>query len=136
MKIIGITGSIGAGKGTAVEYLKEKDFLHYSARTFITEEVRKRGREVNRDSMAEVSNDLRRLCSPRYIIESLYKKAKVVGKDCIIESIRTLGEIEALKKIGHFHWIAVTADLPVRYQRIILRNSETDHISFERFYFS
>jgi len=43
MIIIGITGTLGAGKGTVVEYLQEKGFRHYSARGFITKEVEKRG---------------------------------------------------------------------------------------------
>ncbi len=134
MIIIGITGKIGAGKGTVVEYLREqRGFMHYSARTFITEEVKRRGMPVDRPSMNEVSNDLRSAHSPAYIIESLYKIAKERGEDCIIESIRTIGEIEALRKIGHFHLLAVTADLPIRYERILFRNSETDHVSFEEF---
>ena len=32
--IIGITGTLGAGKGTVVEYLKKKSFKHYSVRSF------------------------------------------------------------------------------------------------------
>jgi len=40
MIVIGITGEIGAGKRTVVEHLKiTKNFLHFSARTLITEEV-------------------------------------------------------------------------------------------------
>ena len=38
MKIIGITGTIGAGKGTIVDYLvKQKNFKHYSVRNFLIE---------------------------------------------------------------------------------------------------
>ena len=40
MNIIGITGTIGAGKGTIVDYLvKEKGYVHYSVREFLAEEV-------------------------------------------------------------------------------------------------
>ncbi|MBR5146904.1 MAG: AAA family ATPase, partial [Bacteroidales bacterium] len=47
MNIIGITGTIGAGKGTIVDYLvKEKGYVHYSVREFLAEEVKKRGLEV------------------------------------------------------------------------------------------
>ena len=39
MITIGITGTLGAGKGTIVEYLqKEKGFSHYSVRAFLTDE--------------------------------------------------------------------------------------------------
>ena len=58
MNIIGITGTIGAGKGTIVDYLvKEKGYVHYSVREFLAEEVIKRGLEVNRDTLTEVGND-------------------------------------------------------------------------------
>ena len=40
MKIIGITGTIGAGKGTIVDYLVlQKGYEHYSVRSFIKEEI-------------------------------------------------------------------------------------------------
>ena len=52
MIIIGITGTLGAGKGTIVDYLiKTKGFTHYSVRAFITKEIEKRKLPVNRDSM-------------------------------------------------------------------------------------
>jgi dephospho-CoA kinase len=134
MIIIGITGHIGAGKGTVVEYLKNiKGFKHFSARSFITKEVIKRNLPVDRDSMTLVSNELRKEHSPSFIIESLYKEAKEDGVDCIIESIRTVGEVDALRSIGHFFLLAVTADLAVRYERIVLRASATDNISFDTF---
>lgn len=134
MIIIGITGNLGAGKGTVVQYLKEaKGFKHFSARAFITKEVEKRGLPVDRNSMNLVSNDLRQTHTPSYIIESLYHEAKKAGGNCIIESIHTLGEIEALRAIGHFYLFGVTADLPLRYDRVILRGSATDHISYDEF---
>lgn len=134
MIIIGITGHIGAGKGTVVEHLTAvKGFKHFSARSFITKEVKKRGLPVDRDTMTLVSNDLRQNHSPSYIIESLYKEAKEQGDDCIIESIRTPGEVDALRSIGHFFLLAVTTDIATRYQRIVLRANETDNISFDTF---
>lgn len=39
--IIGITGTNGAGKGTVVEYLAKKEWNHFSAGEFITEEIEK-----------------------------------------------------------------------------------------------
>ena len=40
MLIIGITGTLGAGKGTVVEYLVEKKgFDHYSVRAFLLKEI-------------------------------------------------------------------------------------------------
>ena len=134
MITIGITGTIGAGKGTIVEYLvKEKGFVHFSVRDFITREIERRGMEVNRDSMTIVGNDLRAMHSPSYIVEQLYQQAQASGKNCIIESVRTPGEVAALRGKSNFYLCAIDADARTRYQRIVLRGSATDHISFDTF---
>ncbi len=131
--IIGITGTLGAGKGTVVDYLKTKGFKHYSVRNFLMEEIKKRNLPINRDSMVIVANDLREKKYPGYIVECLYQKAKENYDNAIIESIRNLGEIETLKNKGNFYLFAVDADPKIRYSRIVGRKSETDKISFEKF---
>lgn len=88
---------------------------------------------VNRDSMVTVANELRATHSPAYIIEQLYHQAKVTWKNAIIESIRAIGEVESLKGKENFHFFAVDADTKIRYERIVLRWSETDKISYEEF---
>ncbi len=134
MITIGITGTLGAGKGTIVEYLqKEKGFSHYSVRAFLTDEIKRRGLEVNRDTMTLVGNDLRAQHSPSWIVEQLYGQASASGCNCIIESIRTPGEVEALRGKPNFYLFAVDADPRVRYDRAVLRGSETDHIDYDTF---
>jgi dephospho-CoA kinase len=134
MIIIGITGTLGAGKGTIVEYLvREKGFIHFSVRSFITGEILRQGLPVDRDSMVVVANKLRADHSPSYIIDQLYIQALQSGKNCIIESIRTPGEVQSLREKGNFLLFAVDADPQLRYERIVMRNSETDRISYETF---
>ncbi len=134
MIIIGITGTLGAGKGTVVEFLKrEKGFNHFSVRDFLVEEIKKLGLPVNRDTMTAVANDLRAKHSPSWIVDRLYDKAKESGKNCVIESIRTPGEVYSLRKKGNFYLFAVDADPGLRYQRIKARGSETDHVDYATF---
>ncbi len=130
--IIGLTGTLGAGKGTVADYLIEKGFKHHSVREFLITEIKKRDMPVNRDSMVIVANDLRANHSPSYIVEELYKQAKEQDTNAIIESIRAPGEAEAIKKLGG-KMFAVDADQQERYNRITARKSETDHVSLDRF---
>ncbi len=132
--IIGITGTLGSGKGTVVDYLvKEKGFVHFSVRQFLLDEIRKRNLPENRDSMVEVANEMRKMNSPSFITDQLYEQALKKGKNAVIESIRTPGEIVSLKQKGNFYLLAIDADSKIRYDRIRKRNSETDQIDFETF---
>lgn len=134
MKIIGITGTIGSGKGTIVDYLiTEWGFTHLSVREFLLEIIADRGLTPNRDSMVLVANDLRAKHEPSFIVDELYKKAEALGKNCIIESIRTPGEVTSLRDKENFFLFAVDADPKIRFDRITIRNSVTDHIGFEEF---
>lgn len=134
MIIIGITGTIGAGKGTIVEYLVEKrSFQHFSVRSFLLEEIRRQKLPENRDSMFNLANQLRTMHGSSFVTDQLYFQALKTGKNCIIESIRTPGEIKSLREKSDFFLIAVDAEPEIRYQRIRLRQSETDKISLETF---
>lgn len=134
MTIIGITGTLGAGKGTVVDYLIENHgFKHFSVRSYLTSVIEERGMPVNRDSMVAVANELRENNSPSFLAEELYRTASEQGGDCIIESIRTIGEIDALEEKGRFFLLAVDADPRLRYDRITERKSATDNVSFEEF---
>ena len=134
MKIIGITGTLGAGKGTIVDYLvKNYGFKHYSVRNFLIQEAQKQHLPLNRDTYVQIANMLREKHSPSYIIDELYKEAAKNGTDAIIESIRTPGEVSALRSKENFALWAVDANPQIRYERITARQSETDLISFETF---
>lgn len=134
MVIIGITGTLGAGKGTIVDFLvKNKGFKHFSARVLITEEVERRGLEKTRDNIVMVANELRGKYGPGYVAEELFKRAMKAGGNIIIESLRTVGEIESLRKKGEFVLLAVDAEVKTRYKRVIKRGTSTDNVSFEKF---
>ncbi|MFC1710598.1 AAA family ATPase [Nanoarchaeota archaeon] len=131
--IIGITGTYGSGKTCIINYLKHKGFKHYSMSGFITEVLEKENIPVNRDNQIMMGNKLRKEHHPGYVAEQLYEKAQKETKNCIIESIRTEGEVKTLKSKGKFVFVAIDADPEKRYQRISGRKSNKDSVSFEKF---
>lgn len=117
-----------------VDYLvKKKGFAHFSVRQFLLKEIRKRQMPENRDSMVVVANELRQFNSPSYITDQLYIEAVRTGKNAVIESIRTPGEIVSLRQKGKFYLLATDADPKIRFERIRKRNSETDQVDNETF---
>ena len=131
--IIGITGTLGAGKGTVADYLAKKHgFTYLSVRNFFAKELLRQGKAVNRDTIRDVANELRAAHGPNYATEQLLSQIPDKKTNVVIESIRTLGEAEFLKSHGAVLW-AVDAEIHTRYGRIVKRASVTDSVSFEKF---
>jgi dephospho-CoA kinase len=134
MKIIGITGTIGAGKTTIVNYLCEKKgFKYFSVREYLICELKKRDLEINRDNMRNLGNELRENFGPSYIVEQLYEKAINSKNNVVIESIRCPGEVFKLKEKKDFVLLSVDCDIKERFLRIKKRKTKTDFIDFETF---
>lgn len=131
--IIAITGTIGAGKGAIVAFLRQLGFKHYSVRGFLEQELIKRGLEINRDNMRELGNELRAKNGGAYILKELLAQARAAGGDAVIESLRTPTEVDPLNEETDVTLLAVDAPIELRYQRILERGSETDHVTFEEF---
>lgn len=134
MLVIGVTGTLGAGKGTIVDYLvNDHGFKHYSVRQYLLAEIEKQSLPTDRDSMVIVANKLRAEHSPHFIIAELFDQATYNGQDAVIESIRTPGEVDFLRQQDQFLLLAVDADPYLRYERIKSRKSVTDDIDFATF---
>lgn len=132
--IIGITGTLGAGKGTVVKYLVERrGFRHLSARAFFQELMEKEGLPIDRDTMVAFANSLRAEHGGDYVFRELFKRAQEIGGDAVIESLRTVGEAKALKAHPDSYLLAVDADQQLRYERIHGRGSQLDQVSFDKF---
>jgi dephospho-CoA kinase len=83
--------------------------------------------------MVLVANDLRNIFGPSYVADKLFERALISDSNCVIESLRTPGEIESLKSKGNFYLLAIDADPRIRFDRIIGRSTSTDNIDFEKF---
>jgi dephospho-CoA kinase len=131
--VIGIAGTHGAGKGAVVQLLKEQGFIHCSARDLFLEELRKRGvAEPDRPAISAVANELRQAHGVDFVPNTFMERYDCATHDVIIESIYTMGEVNAIRNAGGYI-LAVDADPEIRYERIKHRMSETDRITKEDF---
>lgn len=132
--VIGITGTLGSGKDTLMELLKnEYNFKHFSVRDYLINILEEQDEEVNRLTLSRLANRLRAENHPAYLAEVLFNKALEAGGNAVIESIRTPGEVEFLKDHAEFVLFAVDADPNLRYERVQNRKSVTDRIDFNTF---
>lgn len=132
--IIGITGSLGGGKGTVVDYLKDKKgFSHYSSSDHLVSLIEERGESVDRDAMYRMGNELR-ATDPAGVPAATYAKYEDEDgvSDVIFEALHTVAEAEFIKSVGGIV-IAVTADPDIRYERISKRGSVKDNVTKEEF---
>lgn len=123
--ILGITGNYASGKDSVAEILQKMNFYHVSYSDLLREELKKRGRDVSRDNLIAIGNELRQ----RYgaDILSQYAVQKVLdGENYVFSSIRNPSEVEYLQSRPDFMLVNVIAPEKVRLQRIIARNREQD----------
>ena len=115
--ILGITGTLGSGKGVMAQYLvQHHNFAYYSVRNFIAGEVLKRGLMVNRETITATALDLQKTNGSDYLLKQLFERALHEKHDVIIESVRTKGEVDFLRAHGGQLW-AVDATIGQRYAR-------------------
>jgi len=154
MIVLGITGTIGAGKGTVVEYFQGRYKIehspgrkmiakckieHFSGRRMIAKcaydhyGVLVKGR----DDLRVNANRLRKEFGADILVRTAADCAKN-QQDCqiaIIESIRCVGEVDHLvERFGDlFLLLAIDAEQRERFRRVTSRGEATDKVSFEKF---
>jgi len=132
--ILGIGGVLGGGKGTVVEYLKDKyGFTHYSSSDLLIQMLEERGEVVDRDGMNRIANELRAQ-NPAGVPAKNYERYETEGdeEDVIFESLHSVPEADFIKSIGGIV-IGVTADSDIRYDRILARGSVKDNVTKDEF---
>ena len=130
--IIGLTGPMGAGHGMVAEYLKKKGFFYSSTSERVREECRRRGREITRDSLQDVADELRRRFGPEILAKRTWNIVKKYPL-AIVDSIRGIAEVDFLKSKPNFYLIGITAPRKIRYQRVMSRHRESDPITWKGF---
>ncbi|VVB66609.1 tRNA-specific adenosine deaminase [Candidatus Gugararchaeum adminiculabundum] len=132
--IIGLTGTLGAGKGTTAQFLMDNyGFVYHSCSDVLREELAKQGKQENVDTLSALGNEIRAKYGANELAKRLLKKIKESKeKFSIVDSLRSVGEIEEVKKAGGIIF-ALDAPIELRYSRIQKRKRKGDDVSFEKF---
>jgi len=131
--IIGIAGTIGAGKGTVVEYLKTKGFSHYSSSDVLKRILSERGLELTRLNMSELANELMRDYEGGVLHFSQKYSQGNNDEASVFEALHRVSEGLYIKSIGGMI-LGIDAAVRVRFDRAIKRQEGAkDNVTFEQF---
>ena len=131
--LIGIAGTLGAGKGTVVEYLKNKGFSHYSSSGILKEILEERALPATRKNMSELADELVSKHEGGILHVSNERAIKANEKNYILEAIHREKEADYIRSLGGIV-LGIDADVKTRYERISKRGEgEKDQVTYKQF---
>lgn len=130
--ILGLTGSICAGKDEVGKILEENGFIRLSLVEEIRAEARRRGIEITRKSLQDLGDELRKTRGGSVLAKHVMTSINS-SDNYVIESIRNPSEVKALQELKGFILVCVTADDMIRFERMRLRAREQDPQTFDAF---
>ncbi len=135
--IIGLSGTFASGKDTLANHLvTTKNFLHVSTSDMIRAVAEAKYGDIERPTLFMTANETREERGPGVFAELALEKFEEV-KDAhdgiVISGVRSLGEVEAIKKAGGT-MVFVDSPMEIRYERIKARHrSGEEKLTFEEF---
>ncbi|HZA48812.1 MAG TPA: AAA family ATPase [Nitrososphaera sp.] len=118
--IVCLTGMPGAGKSSVASFLKEKGFEVVTMGDIVREEAKRQGLEPTDINLGKMMLKLRQDLGPGavgYIV--LQKLARdSSSSNVVIDGIRSIAEVEVLKKVGHVRLLAIHASQDTRFKHL------------------
>lgn len=132
--LIGLLGTIGAGKTIVSDYLVEKHgFYRVIMGNLVREVAKKEGLELTRENLQEIQKKYRDNFGQEYFIKETIKRLNESGNEkLLIDGIRTPTDATEAKKAGTV-LILIDAPEKVRFERLKARRREGDAQTFEQF---
>jgi dephospho-CoA kinase len=135
--ILGFTGEIASGKGTAAKHMVEKYGSGYFRFSTILRDVLKRLHlEESRGNTQKLSTLLRQNFGEDILSRVISKDVADDRHEIIaVDGVRRLSDIKHLKDVRGFRLVYIEADIEKRFERIVKRGENVDdrNKTFEQF---
>jgi dephospho-CoA kinase len=122
--IIGLTGMPGAGKTTVANYLSQKGIPLLIMGDVVREVAENDGLEPTSDNLAKLMLRLRKRNGPEAVAHLIVNKIKLMKKEdnqlsvVIVDGIRSLAEVQVLRRIGSVKLLAIHGSTLTRYTHV------------------
>ncbi|MFZ1324390.1 MAG: AAA family ATPase [Candidatus Saccharimonadales bacterium] len=135
--IIGLSGTFASGKDTLAHHLVQtRNYMHLSTSDMVRAVAEAQYGSIERPVLKQTANELRDKRGPGVLAElslEKYNEEKDKYDGVVISGVRSLGEVEAIKKAGG-KIVFIDAPAELRYERIKARHrSNEDKLTFEEF---
>lgn len=126
--IIGLTGQIASGKGTAAQYFSEKYDAKIVKFSDVLREILKiLDQEISRDNVQILSTSIRKTFGEDVLARAVAKRIEGMDGDIIVvDGVRRLDDFKFLQNNPFFKLVAIEADIHIRYDRITNRRENVD----------
>ena len=119
--IVCLTGMPGAGKSTVAFFLKQKGFSVVTMGDAVREEAKRQGLKPTDINLGKLMLKLRQDLGPGavgHIVMQKLERDDVDSSNIVIDGIRSISEVEVLRKIGHVKLLAIHASQDIRFQHL------------------
>jgi dephospho-CoA kinase len=118
--IICLTGMPGAGKSSVASFLKQKGFDVVTMGDVVREEAKRQGLEPTDINLGKMMLKLRQDLGPGAVGYVVLQKLTRDGgsSNVVIDGIRSIAEVEVLKKVGHVRLLAIHASQDTRFKHV------------------
>jgi len=110
----------GAGKSSVACFLNEKGFKVVTMGDVIREEAKKQGLEPTDINLGKMMLKLRQDLGPGAVGQIVSQKLArdYNSNNVVIDGIRSVAEVEVLKKVGHVRLLAIHASRDTRFKHL------------------
>jgi len=118
--IVCLTGMPGAGKSTVASFLKEKGFAVVTMGDAVREEAKRQGLEPTDVNLGKLMLKLRQDLGQGAVAHLVLQKLERDGSmgNVVIDGIRSIPEVEVLKRVGLVRLLAIHASQDTRFRHL------------------